>query len=180
MVMLHARSLEAFSRFVALQEDLLVPLVQASFECLQVIPIEQNGQLPPPAKVSQQWKEEAVARTAMAKVLLNCAKEAPAAFLPHLQPLVARVQQLWDQGVLRQGEKVSLYEGLMAAATSGGPELQGQLLEWLLRPVHAKWSRPEWRASLEGPAAFAREYMSFEVAPGGGVVVESRWGRRVA
>jgi hypothetical protein len=68
----------------------------------------------------------------------------------------------------------------MAAATSGGPELQGQLLEWLLRPVHAKWSRPEWRASLEGPAAFAREYMSFEVAPGGGVVVESRWGRRVA
>jgi hypothetical protein len=30
-------------------------------------------------------------------VLLNCAKEAPAAFLPHLQPLVARVQQLWDQ-----------------------------------------------------------------------------------
>jgi hypothetical protein len=33
----------------------------------------------------------------MAKVLLNSAKEAPAAFLPHIQPLVARVQQLWDQ-----------------------------------------------------------------------------------
>lgn len=32
----HARSLEAFSRFVALHGDLLVPLVQASFECLQV------------------------------------------------------------------------------------------------------------------------------------------------
>jgi hypothetical protein len=122
-------------------------------------------------------------------VLLNSAKEAPAAFLPHLQPLVARVQQLWDQvggspaqsgrpwsrfafrlfalplsrrkgaeapldpaetppincgllqhahptnqprhqGLLREGEKVSLYEGLMAAATSGGPELQTQLLEW--------------------------------------------------
>lgn len=31
------------------------------------------------------------------QVLLNCAKEAPAAFLPHLEPLVARVQQLWDQ-----------------------------------------------------------------------------------
>jgi len=31
------------------------------------------------------------------QVLLNSAKEAPAAFLPHLQPLVAKVQQLWDQ-----------------------------------------------------------------------------------
>ena len=47
--------------------------------------------------MTQQWKDEAVARSAMAKVLLNAAKEAPAAFLPHLEPLVGRVQQLWDQ-----------------------------------------------------------------------------------
>jgi len=72
---------------------------------------------------------------------------------------------------------VSLYEGLMAAATSGGPELQGQLLEWLLRPVHAKWGQPAWQATVESPAAFAREYMSFQVAPGVGVVIESRWVR---
>jgi len=37
----------------------------------QVIPLEQNGQLPPPAKVTQQWKEEAVARSSMAKVGLR-------------------------------------------------------------------------------------------------------------
>jgi hypothetical protein len=32
----HARALESFSRFVAVHGDMLVPLVQASFDCLQV------------------------------------------------------------------------------------------------------------------------------------------------
>lgn len=61
----------------------------------------------------------------------------------------------------------------MAAATSGGPELQGQLLEWLLRPVHAKWSDRGWQATVESPAAFAAEYMAFESGPGG-IVIGSR------
>ena len=172
LVTLHARALEAFSRFAAVHGDAIVPLVQASLECLQAVPLEQNGQLPPPARVSQRWKEEAVARTAMAKVLLHVAREAPGALLPHLQPLAARAQELWDQGRLREGERVSLYEGLMAAAAWGGAELQGQLLEWLLRPVHAKWTAPAWQAAVASPAAFAAEYMPFEqaapAAPGAG------------
>jgi hypothetical protein len=39
--------------------------------------------------------------------MLNVAKEAPSAFLPHLEALVGRIQQLWDAGQLREGEKVS-------------------------------------------------------------------------
>jgi hypothetical protein len=41
------------------------------------------------------------------QVMLNVAKEAPSAFLPHLEALVGRIQQLWDAGQLREGEKVS-------------------------------------------------------------------------
>lgn len=38
--------------------------------------------------------------------MLNIAKEAPSALLPHLEGLVGRIQQLWDAGQLREGEKV--------------------------------------------------------------------------
>lgn len=48
--------------------DQLIPLISTSFECMAVIPLEQNGQLPPPVKVSWRWKEEAMARISMAKV----------------------------------------------------------------------------------------------------------------
>jgi hypothetical protein len=46
----------------------LVPLIKTSFECMATIQLEQNGQLPPPAKVTWRWKEEAMARISMAKV----------------------------------------------------------------------------------------------------------------
>ena len=58
------------------------------------------------------------------QVLLNVVKEAPGACVPHLQPLVGRIHSLWEQGQLREGEKVAMYEGVMAAAAAGGPELQ--------------------------------------------------------
>ncbi|KAF6261995.1 armadillo-type protein [Scenedesmus sp. NREL 46B-D3] len=177
LVTLHARGLEAFSKLVPLVPELLVPLLVTSFECLAAVPLEQSGQLPPPAKVTQQWKEDAMARLAMAKVMLNVAKEAPSAFLPHLEALVGRIQQLWDAGQLREGEKVALHEGLMAAASGSDVQLQHQLLDWLLRPVHAKWSTQAWLGHLAGPAEFAAEYMQHEVQ-GAAVVVGSspqRW-----
>lgn len=67
-VLQHARALEAFGRYLSHYPDMLVPLVQSSFEILQMVPLEANGQLPPPAQVSHQWKEDAVARLSMAKV----------------------------------------------------------------------------------------------------------------
>lgn len=67
-VLQHARALEAFSKFIAISPDLLVPLLTASFECMAAIPLEQSGQLPPPAKVTFKWKEEAMARVSMSKV----------------------------------------------------------------------------------------------------------------
>lgn len=55
-----------------LAPDVLVPLLVASFESMAAIPLGQSGQLPPPAKVTLRWKEEAMARLAMAKVGTRC------------------------------------------------------------------------------------------------------------
>jgi hypothetical protein len=38
--------------------------------------------------------------------MLNVAKDSPASFLPHLQGLAGMIQQLWESGQLREGEKV--------------------------------------------------------------------------
>jgi hypothetical protein len=67
----HARGLEAFSKLIPLAPELLVPLLVASFECMAAVPLEQSGQLPPPAKVTLAWKEDAMARLAMAKVCVG-------------------------------------------------------------------------------------------------------------
>jgi hypothetical protein len=64
----HARALEAFARLMPQAPEQLVPLIKTSFECMATIQLEQNGQLPPPAKVTWRWKEEAMARISMAKV----------------------------------------------------------------------------------------------------------------
>jgi exportin-5 len=64
----HARGLEAFAKFLPSAPELLVPLITTSFEAMGVVPIEANGQLPPPAKVTPQWKDDAVARMSLAKV----------------------------------------------------------------------------------------------------------------
>lgn len=47
-------------------------------------------------------------------------------------------------------------------------------MQWLLRPVHAKWTEARWLAHLDSPAAFAAEYMQYEVQADGTVVVGSR------
>lgn len=71
--------------------------------------------------------------------------------------------------------QVALHEGLMAAVSGSDVQLQHRLLEWLLRPVHAKWTSPAWLAQLDSPAAVAAEYMQHEVQNGTSVV-RSRWG----
>ncbi len=39
------------------------------------------------------------------------AQAAPSALAPLLEPLVSEVQKLWGQGLLREGERVLLWEG---------------------------------------------------------------------
>jgi exportin-5 len=112
------------------------------------------------------------------QVLVDASKEAATAVMPHLESLATRIQQMWEQGLLRQGEKVALYEGLMIAAAAGGAPLQAQLMNWLLQPLHDVWRSEAFLATLASPEAFAREYMAYEVVPDGSVVVGSRWVRR--
>jgi hypothetical protein len=49
------------------------------------------------------------------------------------------------------------------------------VVQWLLRPVHSKWTEARWLAHLDSPAAFAAEYMQYEVQADGTVVVGSRY-----
>jgi hypothetical protein len=64
---------------------------------------------------------------------------------------------------------------MAAVSAAGDPQLQQQLLEWLLRPVHQKWSDQRWLAHLESPAAFAAEFMQYELVQGS-MVIGSRCG----
>ena len=43
--------------------------------------------------------------------IILLSQAAPSAFVPHLEVLVAEVQRLWDQGLIREGERVLLWEG---------------------------------------------------------------------
>jgi hypothetical protein len=60
-------------------------------------------------------------------VVLSLAKAAPEAFAPHLEPLVLRIQELWQQGLLAEGERVAWSEGFLAAASGGGMAMQTQV-----------------------------------------------------
>lgn len=35
----------------------------------------------------------------------------------------------------------------------------GQVVEWVLAPVRARWQSPAWQAALASPAAFFAAYM---------------------
>jgi hypothetical protein len=61
------------------------------------------------------------------QVVLSLAKAAPEAFAPHLEPLVLRIQELWQQGLLAEGERVAWCEGFLAAASGGGMAMQTQV-----------------------------------------------------
>ena len=52
-------------------------------------PQNDDARLPPPPRVSQAWRDDAVARMCLAKVPLNAAKAAPQSLVPHL-PAVAQ------------------------------------------------------------------------------------------
>jgi exportin-5 len=187
---LHARALEALARLLVSRPDLTEPLIGASFEAMTAIwplggggaALESGGgasaddaRLPPPSRVSQAWRDDAVARMCLAKVPLNAAKAAPQALVPHLPAVAQRAQALWDAGRLREGEKLALHEGLMhAAAAAGTPQMQAELLEHVLRPVRARWTDPAWLAGVASPEAFARTYVAIERAPDGSVAVGSR------
>jgi exportin-5 len=182
---LHARALEALARLLASRPYLTEPLIGAAFEAMTAIwPLggggaggsEDDARLPPPPRVSQAWRDDAVARMCLAKVPLNAAKAAPQALVPHLPAVAQRAQALWDAGRLREGERLALHEGLMhaAAAGAGSPRMQAELLEHVLRPVRARWTDPAWLAGVASPEAFAATYIALERAPDGSVAVGSR------
>lgn len=96
----------------------------------------------------------------LAVVLLNWTKASPQAFLPHLEALASQVRQLWEQGLIRAGEQNALQEAIVGAVTAGPPELQAQVVEWVLAGVRAEWASPAWQAHLASPQAFLQRYVT--------------------
>ncbi|GLI64319.1 hypothetical protein VaNZ11_007546 [Volvox africanus] len=156
---LHAEAIEAFGRYLTLRPDLAVPTVSCCLEVMRLLPLEAPGQLPPPPRQTPEWRAQFEARLAMANVLLGLARAAPGALVPHLSALVAEISGLWERGLLREGERVLLWEGLLAASSAASPHTQSQLVELIFRPIAEQWSSAEWQAAVASPQAFVEAYM---------------------
>ncbi|KAG2446348.1 hypothetical protein HXX76_000935 [Chlamydomonas incerta] len=168
VMILHAEAIEAFGRFLALRPDLVAPAVSACLEVMALLPLEAPGQLPPPARQSPEWRAGFEARLAMANVLLGLARAAPSALVPHLSALVTQIAAMWERGLLREGERVLLWEGLLAASAAGPPVLQAQLVKLIFEPIAQQWASPEWQATVASPQAFISSYMPLTPSAGGG------------
>ncbi|KAG7667885.1 hypothetical protein Ndes2526B_g01708 [Nannochloris sp. 'desiccata'] len=155
-----ARGLEAFTRLIATRWDLLPALVTRVFELIvNCVPLEPQGHIQPPSTPLPGWREGLQARSDAAAVLLEYSKAAPQAFLPHLQGIAGRLNELWEAQQLRPGEKNAITEALLAASQAGSLELQASLSEWALAPVRAEWTSPEFQGCLASPQAFLGHYV---------------------
>ncbi|GLC45454.1 hypothetical protein PLESTM_001736400 [Pleodorina starrii] len=148
---LHAEAIEAFGRFLALRPDLAVPTVSCCLEVMRLLPLEAPGQLPPPARQTPEWRAQFEARLAMANVMLGLARAAPGALVPHLSALVTEIAALWERGLLREGERVLLWEGLLAASGAASPLVQSQLVQLIFGPIAQQWGSAEWQATVASP-----------------------------
>ncbi len=175
-----ARGLEAFSRLIAARWDLLPVLVTRVFELIaNCVPLEPQGHIQPPANPLPGWREGLQARSDAAAVLLEYSKVAPQAFLPHLNGIAGRLNELWEAQQLRPGEKNAITEALLAASKAGPFELQANLTEWALAPVRAEWASSEFQGYLASPQAFLGYYVPVVVDPSvpGGVRIGCQAGR---
>ena len=175
-----ARGLEAFTRLIAARWDLLPALVTRVFDLIvNCVPLESEGHIRPPSTPLPGWREGLQARSDAAAVLLEYSKAAPQAFLPHLQGIAGRLNELWEAQQLRPGEKNAITEALLAASQAGSLELQASLSEWALAPVRAEWTSTEFQGYLASPQAFLGHYVPLiaDSSAPGGVLVGCQAGR---
>ncbi|KAK9833279.1 hypothetical protein WJX81_002345 [Elliptochloris bilobata] len=156
----HARALEAFARLVPARPDLLPAIIQKAFDLFGTLPLEGDPHEAPPARPPPGWKERFQARQKVAGCLIPHASAAPKVMAPHLTAFAARVDELWGARRMWPGERCVLSDAAMLAASKAGdPNLQGQVVEWVLAPVRARWQSPAWQATLGSPAAFLAAHM---------------------
>lgn len=84
---------------------------------------------------------------------------APASIAPHLPALVGEVRGMWDTGRLGEGERVLLWEGMLAASQAAEPHVQASLVQIVLQPLHAEWTSPAWQAATASTQAFAAAFL---------------------
>eukprot|EP00798_Chlamydomonas_sp_ICE-L_P025268 gene25268-10923_t len=162
LIPLMAKALEAFGRFMSVRPHLVAPFINKCFTTMLSLPLEAHGHLPPPPRMSQAWRAYCATRIDMASALVALAKASPAAFAPHLEPLVVEILKLWDKGLLLEGERVLLWEGLLLASGCAGPAAQAQMVEGIFTPMHASWTSASFRQAIASPLAFVQHFLPIE------------------
>lgn len=175
----HARSLESFSKLLAIKPELVQAVMQKAFDMYATNPLEGNayGGIPP-AKPTPQWKELQTARQRIGLMLVAHAKAQPQALLPHLAALANKTQELWAAGVIGTNEQSTLFDVVLAAASGADLQLQKQVVEWVLGGVRTEWQSPAFQAALASPAAFIAHYIDLHADAAGHAEVggqQPRW-----
>ncbi|KAL3150212.1 hypothetical protein ABBQ32_000071 [Trebouxia sp. C0010 RCD-2024] len=175
----HARSLESFSKLLAVNPELVQAVMQKAFNMYATNPLEGNayGGIPP-AKPTPQWKELQTARQRIGLMLVAHAKAQPQALLPHLAALANKTQELWAAGVIGTNEQSTLFDVVLAAASGADLQLQKQVVEWVLAGVRTEWQSSAFQAALDSPAAFISHYFDLHADAAGHAEVggqQPRW-----
>lgn len=71
------------------------------------------------------------------------------------------------------GERNTLQEAIVGAVRAGAPQLQAQVVEWVLAGMRAEWASPGWQAHLASPQAFMQRYIPVTPDSSGGWQVGS-------
>jgi len=176
---LHGRCLEATAAFLKHNGERMQEVVSKVISILLSVPLmASDGWELPPISPPTGWRDAFATRVKLAGNVLGIAKVAGAQLASHLQALSSYIQGLWQRREIRVGERNVLQEALLVAGLNVGPELQAQLIEWLLAPIRDSWRQQRRLQSVSSAEAFLREFA--ELPSSGGAAAESPIGGREA
>lgn len=66
---------------------------------------------------------------------------------------------MWEGGRLGEGERVLLWEGMLASSQAAPAAVQEQMVACVLAPLHAEWTSPAWQAATASTAAFTATFL---------------------
>ena len=151
----YLRFIEAYGKFfAAVQSPGLVPAVLRLVDTFAVATVGPNPNAPLTGEALAVSKEIFGARQQAASTVLIISREARSGLAQHLQSLAQKVQGMWQQGVLRHGERNALYESLVVIATAGGEGEVQNVVSWLVAPLQQEWTSPAWQQGLLSVAQF--------------------------
>jgi hypothetical protein len=155
-----ARALSSLARLFTLRPELAKDFYSHILQMLvNCIPLSEGEHERPPPLPSEAWRETAQARTAVATVFLDYAKVCPDGFLSYLEDIAGNVNQLYESGRIRPGERNILIEGVLASSLAGTPHLQETVIDWSLQLTKESWSSIKVHQSIMNVENFIKTYL---------------------